>query len=42
MSEIKNLKTIQTKGIEYFLKQEEKKWVNANGTLCVHNKKRYK
>lgn len=42
MSEIKNLKTIQTKGIKYLLKQEEKKWVDANGTLCVHNKKRYK
>ena len=42
MSEIENLKTIKEKGIETFLKQEEKKWVNSEGTYCVHDKKRYK
>lgn len=41
MSEIDNLETIKSKGLEYFLKQEEKKWVNSEGTLCVHDKKRY-
>jgi hypothetical protein len=42
MSEIENLETIRDKGIEYFLKQEEKKWVNNDGVLCVHDKKHYK
>jgi len=42
MSEIANLKTIKEKGIESLLKQEEGKWVNSDGTYCVHDKKRYK
>jgi len=42
MSEITNLETIKEKGIESFLKQEEEKWVNSDGTYCVHDKKRYK
>lgn len=41
MSEIENLKTIRDKGIAYFLKQEEKKWISSEGTFCVHDKKRY-
>ena len=41
MSEIENLKIIKEKGIESFLAQEEKKWVNPEGTYCVHDKKRY-
>lgn len=41
MSEIENLKTIKKEGIRKFLVQEEKRWVNAEGTYCVHNKKRY-
>ncbi|MFA5828650.1 MAG: DUF3795 domain-containing protein [Candidatus Shapirobacteria bacterium] len=41
MSEIENLKTIQQEGISSFLEKEEKKWVNSDGTFCVHDKKRY-
>lgn len=41
MSEIANLKIIKEKGIEFFLKQEEERWVNSEGILCVHDKKRY-
>ena len=41
MSEISNLEAIKQKGIESLLKQEEKKWVNSDGTYCVHDKKRY-
>jgi hypothetical protein len=41
MSEIENLKTIKEKGIKSFLIQEEKRWVDSNGTFCVHDKKRY-
>ena len=41
MSEIDNLKMIKEKGINFFLAQEEKRWVNSKGTYCVHNKKRY-
>ncbi|NMC29931.1 MAG: DUF3795 domain-containing protein [Pelolinea sp.] len=41
MSEIENLKTIQEKGIDLFLEQEEQRWVNEEGTFCVHDKKRY-
>jgi len=41
MSEIENLKMIKEKGIEALVKQEEKKWVNADGTYCVHDNKRY-
>ena len=42
MSEIANLETIKEKGMESLLKQEEEKWVNSDGTYCVHDKKRYK
>lgn len=41
MSEIENLKTIQEKGIQTLLTQEEKKWVSDEGIFCVHDKKRY-
>ena len=41
MSEIENLKTIKEKGMKAFLAGEEKKWVNSDGTFCVHDKKRY-
>jgi hypothetical protein len=41
MSEIENLKTIKEKGMEYFLKSQKTKWVNSDGTFCVHDKKRY-
>ena len=41
MSEIHNLEMIREKGIAYFLEQEGKRWVNADGVLCVHDGKRY-
>jgi len=41
MSEIENLKNIKEKGIDTFLIDEEKKWLNSDGTYCVHDKKRY-
>jgi len=41
MSEIENLLFIKEKGICEFVKQEKKKWVNQDGTFCVHNKTRY-
>ena len=41
MSEIENLEIIKKKGINYFLKLENKRWVNSDGTYCVHDKKRY-
>ena len=41
MSEIENLTTIKEKGIDFFLKKEAEKWVNSEGTYCVHDKKRY-
>jgi len=41
MSEIANLKTIKERGIESFLLKEEKKWVNSDGTHCVHDNKQY-
>ena len=41
MSIINNLEMIKNKGIEYFLKQEKKKFVNSDGIYCVHDKKRY-
>lgn len=42
MSEIENLKMIKEKGMDYFLREQENKWVNSDGVLCVHDKKRYK
>jgi len=42
MSEIDNLKAIKKNGIDAFIANEEKKWVNSEGTYCVHDKKRYK
>ncbi|MHB8807650.1 MAG: hypothetical protein ACYC59_08725 [Anaerolineaceae bacterium] len=42
MSEIENLEMIRDKGIKYFVEQEEKRWVNSEGTYCVHDKKRYR
>ncbi|MGV8026637.1 MAG: DUF3795 domain-containing protein [Anaerolineaceae bacterium] len=42
MSEIENLEMIRDKGINYFVEQEEKRWVNSEGTYCVHDKKRYR
>lgn len=42
MSEIENLEMIRDKGMEFFLKNEEKRWVNKDGVYCVHNKQRYK
>lgn len=41
MSEIENLENIKEKGIEVFIVNEEKSWVNSKGTFCVHDKKRY-
>ncbi len=41
MSEIGNLKNIKKNGIDDFIIEEEKRWVNSEGTFCVHNKKRY-
>jgi hypothetical protein len=42
MSEIENLEMIRDMGIDHFLEQEEKRWVNSEGTYCVHDKKRYR
>lgn len=42
MSEIENLEMIRDKGMDYFLKNEEKRWVNSDGVFCVHDGKRYK
>lgn len=41
VSEIGNLKNIKKNGIDDFIIGEEKRWVNSEGTFCVHNKKRY-
>ena len=41
MSEIENLEVIKKSGINYFLTLEEKRWVDSDGTYCVHDKKRY-
>ena len=41
MSEIENLEIIKKRGINYLLKLEKKRWVNLDGTYCVHDKKRY-
>lgn len=41
MSEIENLKNIQKDGIKNFIISEKKKWLNSEGTFCVHDKKRY-
>jgi hypothetical protein len=41
MSEIENLEIIKKRGINYFLKSENKRWVNSDGVYCVHDKKRY-
>jgi hypothetical protein len=42
MSEIDNLSMIKVKGMDYFLSQEEKRWINSEGVYCVHDKKYYK
>ncbi len=42
MSMIDNLQTIKNKGIEFLIKQEQNKWINSQGTYCVHDKKRYR
>jgi hypothetical protein len=42
MSEIENLELIRDYGMQAFLENEEVKWVSNEGTLCVHDKKRYK
>jgi hypothetical protein len=41
MSLIDNLKAIKEMGINSFIKHEEIKWINSEGTCCVHDKKRY-
>jgi hypothetical protein len=43
MSMIENLKNIRDKGMEFFLKQQEKKYKckNCIGLLCVHTKECY-
>jgi hypothetical protein len=41
MSVIENLQTIKNQGMDYFLKEQKQKYVNAEGTLCVHDQKRY-
>jgi hypothetical protein len=42
MSQIENLEHIRDYGIDKFIENENKKWVNNEGILCVHNKTRYK
>ena len=43
MSAIENLKYIQKKGINQFLKNEQERWKcpTCSGVICVHNKKCY-
>ena len=41
MSEIDNLEKIRDEGIEIFMINEEKRWINSEGTFCVHDKLRY-
>lgn len=41
MSEIENLENIRENGIKVFVANEKKRWVNSEGTYCVHDKKRY-
>ena len=41
MSEIENLEFIRDKGINKFIKKEQKKWQSAKGILCVHNRNYY-
>lgn len=41
ISDIENLKTIQSKGIDKFVKSEREKWQSKKGTLCVHDKQYY-
>ncbi|MCW1949135.1 MAG: DUF3795 domain-containing protein [Candidatus Shapirobacteria bacterium] len=38
---LNNLENIKKNGIKSFIINQEKKWVNSAGTLCVHDKKRY-
>jgi hypothetical protein len=42
MSMIDNLEFIKKKGIDKFIKSEEKRWKCKDGVICVHNKKCYK
>jgi hypothetical protein len=41
MSEIENLMSIKKTGIVNFVRSERKKWQSKEGTLCVHDRKRY-
>jgi len=41
MSEIENLEVIKKSGINSLMDLEEKRWVNSEGTYCVHDNKRY-
>ena len=41
MSEIENLEFIRDKGMEEFLKSQEKKYISEKGIFCVHDKKYY-
>jgi len=38
MSMIENLNHIEEKGIEEFLRQEEKRWIKEDKIFCVHRK----
>jgi hypothetical protein len=42
MSEIENLRAIKESGVVCFMKHEEERWINVDGVLCVHDKKRYR
>lgn len=41
MSEIENLKFIKEKGINAFVKSQQKKYQTSKGTYCVHDGKYY-
>ncbi len=42
MSQIENLKFIRKNGIRKFVAGERKKWITADGVLCVHDKQYYR
>lgn len=41
ISSIDNLVAIQTQGLASFMELETQRWVNADGVLCMHDRKRY-
>jgi hypothetical protein len=42
MSMIENLEMIRDKGMARFLASQKRKYINSEGILCVHDRKRYR